>query len=167
LCWSWCLRLYFDSLLSNKTSHMGSSGLPDLTHLMKLTHDSALRASNGARPDWHSASWYETPGKIIDNACDQKPYLHNETKGGICIKIEFNPQNNISLLQHGCRFFVLLLQHGLFDVIWTHSIDYTFVTHILWNDSSFLIWWVHLCRQSDSVMVSHRKSNPPHPLIQL
>ena len=22
---------------------------------------------------------------------DQRPYLHNETKGGICIKIEFNP----------------------------------------------------------------------------
>ena len=36
---------------------------------------------------------------------DQKPYLHNETKGGICIKIEFNPQKNISLLQHGRRFF--------------------------------------------------------------
>jgi len=39
-------------------------------------------------------------------SCDQKPYLHNETKGGICIKIEFNPQKNISLFQHGCRFFV-------------------------------------------------------------
>ena len=39
-------------------------------------------------------------------SCDQKPYLHNETKGGICIKIEFNPQKNISLLQHGRRFFV-------------------------------------------------------------
>ena len=39
-------------------------------------------------------------------SCDQKPYLHNETEGGICIKIEFNPQNNISLLQHGRRFFV-------------------------------------------------------------
>ena len=37
---------------------------------------------------------------------DQKPYLHNETKGGICIKIEFNPQKNISLLQDGRRFFV-------------------------------------------------------------
>ena len=39
-------------------------------------------------------------------SCDQKPYLHNETKGGICIKIEFNPQKNISLLQTGRRFFV-------------------------------------------------------------
>ena len=39
-------------------------------------------------------------------SCDQKPYLHNETKGGICIQIEFNPQKNISLLQDGCRFFV-------------------------------------------------------------
>ena len=39
-------------------------------------------------------------------SCDQKPYLHNETIEGICIKIEFNPQENISLLQHGRRFFV-------------------------------------------------------------
>ena len=38
--------------------------------------------------------------------CDQKPYLHNETKGVICIKIEFNPQKNISLFQDGRRFFV-------------------------------------------------------------
>ena len=37
---------------------------------------------------------------------DQKLYLHNESKGGICTKIEFNPQNNISLLQHGRHFFV-------------------------------------------------------------
>ena len=36
---------------------------------------------------------------------DQKRYFHNETKRGICIKIEFNPQKNISLLQHGRRFF--------------------------------------------------------------
>jgi len=34
------------------------------------------------------------------------PYLHNETKEGICIKIEFNPRKNISLIQHGRRFFV-------------------------------------------------------------
>ena len=39
-------------------------------------------------------------------SCDQKPYLHNKTKGGICIKREFNPQENISVLQHGRRFFV-------------------------------------------------------------
>ena len=39
-------------------------------------------------------------------SCDQKPYLHNETKGGICKEIEFNPQKSISLLQHGRRFFV-------------------------------------------------------------
>ena len=44
LCWSWCLRLYFDLLLTNNHSHMGSSGLPNLTLSMKLTHDSALRA---------------------------------------------------------------------------------------------------------------------------
>ena len=48
-------------------------------------------------------------------SCDQKPYLHNETKGGICIKIEFNPQKNISLFQHCHR-----------EVIWTHS-------NLLWN----------------------------------
>ena len=36
-------------------------------------------------------------------SCDQKQYLHNETKGGICIKIELNRQKNISLLQHGRR----------------------------------------------------------------
>ena len=39
-------------------------------------------------------------------SCDQKPYLHNETKWGICIKIEFNPKKNISLFQDGRRFFV-------------------------------------------------------------
>ena len=39
-------------------------------------------------------------------SCDQKPYLHNETKGGICIKTEFNPQKNSSLLQDGRRFSV-------------------------------------------------------------
>ena len=32
-------------------------------------------------------------------SCDQKPYLHNERKGGICIKI-------VSLLQDGRPFFV-------------------------------------------------------------
>ena len=37
---------------------------------------------------------------------NQKPYLHNETKLGIYIKIEFNPQKNISLVQDGRRFFV-------------------------------------------------------------
>ena len=39
-------------------------------------------------------------------SCDLKPYLHIETNGEICIKIEFNRQKNISLLQHGYRFFV-------------------------------------------------------------
>ena len=39
-------------------------------------------------------------------SCDQKPYLHNETKGGICIRIELNPQKNISLLQDGRGVFV-------------------------------------------------------------
>ena len=55
-------------------------------------------------------------------SCDQRPYLHNETKRGICIKIEFNPQKNISLLQDGCCFRCLLLQHACCDVMWTHSI---------------------------------------------
>ena len=32
--------------------------------------------------------------------------MHNDTKGGICIKIEFNPQKNISLLQDARRFFI-------------------------------------------------------------
>ena len=39
-------------------------------------------------------------------SCDKKLYLHNETKGGICTKIEFNPQKNISLPQDGRRFLV-------------------------------------------------------------
>ena len=39
-------------------------------------------------------------------ARDQKPYLCYETKGRFCIKIEFNPQKKISLLQYGGRFFV-------------------------------------------------------------
>ena len=50
-------------------------------------------------------------------SCDQKPYLYNETKGGICIKIEFNPQKNISLLQDGRRSVCLLLQDGRRDVM--------------------------------------------------
>ena len=56
-------------------------------------------------------------------SCDQKPYWHNETKGGICIKIEFNPQKNNSLLQHGRSFFVYFsnmaavtsCEHTLYD----------------------------------------------------
>ena len=51
-------------------------------------------------------SWFHKLPLECVRSCDQKPYLHNETKGGICIKVEFNPQKNISLLQHGRRFFV-------------------------------------------------------------
>ena len=51
-------------------------------------------------------SWRRNPSIECVSSCDQMPYLHNETKGVICIKIEFNPQKNISLLQHGRRFFV-------------------------------------------------------------
>ena len=47
-------------------------------------------------------------------SCDEKPYLHNEIKGGICIKIQFNPFKNISLLHDGRHFFVYVIQ--------THSI---------------------------------------------
>ena len=60
LCWSWCLRLYFDSLLTNKPSHMGGSGLPDLTLFIKLTYDSALRASNNHNRLWVISSIGET-----------------------------------------------------------------------------------------------------------
>ena len=31
--------------------------------------------------------------------------MHNETKGEICTKIEFNPQKNIPVLQHGRCFY--------------------------------------------------------------
>ena len=51
-------------------------------------------------------SWRRNPSIECVRSCDQKPYLHNETKGVICIKIQFNPQKNISLLQDGRRFFV-------------------------------------------------------------
>ena len=66
-------------------------------------------------------------GSIIQcfRSCDQNPYLHNETKRGICIKIEFNPQKNISLLQDGRRSVCLLLRHGRRDVMWTHSIGHS------------------------------------------
>ena len=48
---------------------------------------------------------YNVPIECV-RSCDQKSYLHNETKGGICIKTEFNPHKNISLIQTGRRFFV-------------------------------------------------------------
>ena len=51
-----------------------------------------------------------TDGSAMTIECvrsrDKKPYLHNETKGGICVKLEFNLQKNISLLQDGRHFFV-------------------------------------------------------------
>ena len=67
-------------------------------------------------------------------SCDQKPYLHNETKGGICTKIEFNPQKNISLLQDGRCFFVYSSnmaavtssEHTLFlcsSILWTNVLS--------------------------------------------
>ena len=85
-------------------------------------------ARNFVAPSWLTNCPWDS-GEEINYAriecvrsCDQKPYLHNETKGGICIKIEFNSQKNISLLQHGRRFFVFFLQHGRRDVMWTHPI---------------------------------------------
>ena len=54
-------------------------------------------------------------------SCDLKPYLHNETKGGICIKIEFNPEKNISLLQHG-------RQHDLHVVVLVSYVTYSLLT---------------------------------------
>ena len=58
---------------------------------------------------------------------DQRPYWSFETKGRFCIKIEFNSQKIGLLLQHGRCSFVLLLQHGYRDVMWTHSIlDFLF-----------------------------------------
>ena len=56
----------------------------------------------------HCDHWVTRTSSLIECvcSCDQKLYLHNETKGGICMKIEFNPQKNISLLQDGRRFFV-------------------------------------------------------------
>ena len=32
--------------------------------------------------------------------------IMKQLKGGICVIVEFNPQKNISLLEHGCRFLV-------------------------------------------------------------
>jgi len=61
---------------------------------------------------------------VCVRSCDQKPYLPDESKGGICIKIEFNPQNNISLLQNDRLFFVyssnmaavMLCEHSIFSL---------------------------------------------------
>ena len=82
-------------------------------------------------------------------SCDQTSYLHIETKGGICIKIAFNAQKNISLLQHGRRFFVYssnmaavtssehtlhicdLEQTSMFGQMLSHDITTNGVTYIL------------------------------------
>ena len=45
-------------------------------------------------------------------SCDQQPYLHTKTKGRTFIRMEFNSQKSISLLQNGRCFFVSLHQHG-------------------------------------------------------
>ena len=76
-----------------------------------------------------------TPIECV-RSCDQKPYLHNETKGGICIKIELNPQKNISL-QHGRCFFVYTFnmaaltscEHTLFD-LYSFVLKYIFPQRI-------------------------------------
>ena len=44
-------------------------------------------------PTGHCANWMQIWRQIeCVRSCDQKLYLLNETKGWICIKIEFNPQ---------------------------------------------------------------------------
>ena len=53
----------------------------------------------------HPCALFEVQVECV-RPCDQKSYLHNETKGGICIKIDFYAKKNISLLQHGRCFFV-------------------------------------------------------------
>ena len=60
-------------------------------------------------------------------------FAKNETKGGICIKIEFNPQKNISLLQHGRRFFSYSSNIGRRDVMWTHTIVIFKLQYCLWS----------------------------------
>ena len=68
---------------------------------------------------------------VIECVCsrDQKPYLHNETKGEICIKIEFNPQKSISLLQHGRRFFVYFSNMAAVTS-WEHTLLDQHNTHL-------------------------------------
>ena len=79
--------------------------------------------------DWqeqNGLSLWLTTNKSFKMECvhsrDQRPYWSFETKGRFCIKIEFNSQKIGLLLQHGRCSFVLLLQHGYRDVMWTHSI---------------------------------------------
>ena len=48
---------------------------------------------------------------------DYRPYCFTETKGSICIKIEFNSQRFSLGHQHGRHFFVLGHQHGRRDVM--------------------------------------------------
>ena len=73
---------------------------------------------------------------------DQRPYWSFETKGRFCIKIEFNSQKIGLLLQHGRCSFVLLLQHGYRDVMWTHSIQALFVVGVglLYSPGGSSVW---------------------------
>ena len=65
----------------------------------------------------------------------QTPSFHNETKGWIYIKIEFNPQKNISLLQHSPRFFV----HSSIMPPWRHlnTLYYSGQSKLIANDMIF------------------------------
>ena len=53
---------------------------------------------------------------------DQQPYWITETKGSICIKIEFKSQRISLVHHHGRHPFVLEHQHGRRDVMWKRSI---------------------------------------------
>ena len=50
-------------------------------------------------------------------SCNQKPCLHNETKGGVCRKIELIPKR----IFHSSKMAAVSL-HDRRDVVWTHSI---------------------------------------------
>ena len=70
--------------------------------------------------------------------------LNNETKGGICVKIEFNPQKNISLLQDGRHFFiyssnmaaVMSCEHTLYEVL------ILLISKFLAQDNDFPAFWL-------------------------
>ena len=59
-----------------------------------------------AKNEWNDSDNVSKDQDNYNNRVCSLMWPDNETKGGICIKIEFNPQRNISLLQHGRRFFV-------------------------------------------------------------
>ena len=85
-------------------------------------------------------------------SCDQKPYLHNEIKGGICLKIEFNLQKNISTLQDGRRFFVYSSRMAAVT-----SCEHTLlVASNQFKQTSLLVGWVvHILVSKDGGREKH------------